>query len=181
VLLLHVFAPRYRRLVQEKLDFGIVLIRSGREVGDAPEALCEVGTVASPERVEALPDGRFNVLARGLERFRIKSMLEPRDYLLADAESIPDPAPARSRRLLKLLREYLALYGLELPARLSGGSMSRAVWLAGSLLQVEPLKRQALLESGEAKLAESLLSEEVARLRALGGLGQVPPTRPSPN
>ena len=59
--------------------------------------------------------------------------------------------------------------------------MARAVWLAGSLLQVEPLKRQALLESGESKPAESLLAEEVARLRALGGLGQVPPTRPSPN
>jgi hypothetical protein len=59
--------------------------------------------------------------------------------------------------------------------------MARAVWLAGSLLQVEPLKRQRLLESGEARVAEELLAEEVARLRALGGLGHVPPTRPSPN
>jgi Lon protease-like protein len=181
VLPLHVFEERYRKLVEEKLDFGVVLIRDGREVGEAPESLCGVGTVATLERVEALPDGRFNVLARGLERFRIGSMLPPRGHLVASVETIPDPPPARSRRLLELLRQYLSLYGLQLPPRLSGGSMARAVWLAGSLLQVEPLKRQALLESGEAVLAESMLAEEVARLKALGGLGQVPPTRPSPN
>ena len=48
-------------------------------------------------------------------------------------------------------------------------------------MQVEPGKRQRLLECGDPRLAEALLGEEVARLRALGGLGQVPPTRPSPN
>jgi Lon protease-like protein len=181
VLPLHVFEPRYRKLVQEKLDFGVVLIRAGREVGEAPESLAPVGTMARLERVEALPDGRFNVLARGLERFRLKSLLPAREYLVADVEALPDPPPARSRRLLGLLDQYLALYGLQLPARLSGGSMARAVWLAGSLLQVETPKRQALLESGEARAAESLLAEEVARLRALGGLGQLPPPRPSPN
>ena len=181
MLPLHVFEPRYRRLVQEKLDFGVILIRHGREVGEAPESLSVVGTVAALERIEALPDGGFNVLARGLERFSINSMLPARQYLVAEADALPEPPPARSRRLLELLAEYLALYGLELPARLTGGSMARAVWLAGSLLQVEPMKRQALLESGEARLAESLLAEEVSRLRALGGLGQVPPTRPSPN
>jgi Lon protease-like protein len=181
VLPLHIFEQRYRRLVQEKLDFGVVLIRSGREVGAAPDNLSDIGTMATLERVEALPDGRFNVLARGLERFRLKKLLLPRDYLLADVEPVADPPPARSRRLLQLLEQYLALYGLELPARMSGESMPRAVWLAGSLLQVEPLKRQALLESGEARLAESMLAEEIARLKALGGLGQVPPARPSPN
>jgi Lon protease-like protein len=181
VLPLHIFEPRYRRLVEEKLEFGVVLIRSGREVGPAPESLSEVGTIASLEQVEALPDGRFNVLARGLERFRVRSLLPPRDYLLAEAEPLPEPPPARSHCLLHLLEQYLALYGLKLPARLSGGSLARAVWLAGSLLQVEPLKRQALLESGEARLAESMLADEVARLKALGGLGQVPPMRPSPN
>lgn len=181
VLPLHVFEARYRKLVQEKLDFGVVLIGSGREVGEAPESLAPVGTVATLERVEALPDGRFNVLARGVERFRLNSLVAPREYLVADVETLPEPPPARSRRLLALLEQYLALYGLQLPDRLSGGSMARAVWLAGSLLQIEPLKRQALLESGEPHIAESLLAEEVARLRALGGLGQLPPARPSPN
>jgi Lon protease-like protein len=181
VLPLQVFEPRYRKLVQEKLDFGVVLIRSGREVGEAPESLAPVGTIATLERVEALADGRFNVLARGLERFRLNSLLPPREYLVGDVDTLPDPPPARSRRLMGLLEQYLSLYGLQLPARLAGGSMARAVWLAGSLLQVEPRKRQALLESGEARVAESMLAEEVARLRALGGLGQVPPPRPSPN
>jgi Lon protease-like protein len=181
VLPLQIFEPRYRRLVAEKRDFGVVLIRSGREVGEAPDELCQVGTVATLERVEALPDGRFSVLARGLERFRIVSMLEPHEYLLADVEPLPEPQAAASTQLLKLLADYLELFGLELPARFSAARTTRAVWLAGSLLQVEPAKRQRLLEEGDAAYAESLLFEEVARLRRLGGLGQLRPSRPSPN
>jgi Lon protease-like protein len=181
ILPLHIFEARYRRLVSEGLDFGVVLIRSGREVGEAVDELYDVGTRAALERVEALPDGRFNVLARGVERFRIESPAEPRGYQVAFVEVLPEPAGGRSARLLRLLREYLELYGLELPERLSGTRTTRAVWLAGSLLQVEPAKRQRLLESGDPKLAESLLEQEVGRLRALGGLGQVPPSRPSPN
>jgi Lon protease-like protein len=178
---LHVFEPRYRRLVQEQLDFGVVLIRSGREVGDAVEDLYDVGTVAKLERVEALPDGRFNVLARGVERFRIVSLLQPREYQVAMVEPLPELEGGRSARLLGLLRNYLELYGLELPDRLSGTQTTRAVWLAGSLLQVEPAKRQRLLESGDPRLAEALLEQEVGKLRALGGLGQMPRARPSPN
>jgi Lon protease-like protein len=181
VLPLQIFEPRYRRLVSEQRDFGVVLIRSGREVGEAPDELAQVGTVATFERVEALPDGRFSVVARGVSRFRIVSMLEPRDYLVAEVEPLAEPPAAPSTRLLRLLADYLELFGLQLPDRLSAARSTRAVWLAGSLLQVEPGKRQRLLETGDARLAEAVLDEEVARLRRLGGLGQLRPSRPSPN
>ena len=176
---LHVFEERYRLLVQERRDFGVVLIRSGREVGAEPE-IHEVGTVAAPERVEALADGRFNLLARGRSRFRVLSLDHGRPYLQAATEGLPDPPAAAGPRLLGLLQEYLALMGARVEG-VSAGSDLRLVWLVGAVLQVEPAKRQRLLESGDAALAEDLLATEVARLRRLGPVAPVPPRPPFPN
>jgi uncharacterized protein len=47
---LHIFEPRYREMVMHCLEtdspFGVVLIREGREVGDAEVQVHEVGTLA---------------------------------------------------------------------------------------------------------------------------------------
>jgi uncharacterized protein len=181
VLPLHVFEERYRLLVREGRDFGVVLIREGREVGAEP-LIHEVGTLAAVDRLEALPDGRFNLLARGVSRFRVRSLDRSRPYLQAEVEALPEPGAAASTRLLVLLEEYLRLHGLEVAPRLAAGAGRRAVWLAGSILQAEPRKRQRLLESGEPDLAVALLAEEVERLRRLGGpMAPVPPVTPSAN
>src|SRR5215472_15406974 len=75
VMPLNVFEERYRLLVRERLDFGVVLIRRGSEVGPGrAEDLHDVGTVATLQRIEALPDGGFAVVARGLHRFRLLAL-----------------------------------------------------------------------------------------------------------
>lgn len=180
VLPLHIFEERYRQLVREGRDFGVVLIQEGREVGSVPQ-VHRVGTLASMERVEALPDGRFNLVAKGLRRFRLSSIGEPAPYLLGEAEMLEDPLPAARPRLLALLEEYLRLHGLAVAPQLSDAVGMRAVWLAGAVLQAEPLKRQALLESGDPALAEALLEAEIERIRRLGHLQNVPPAGFSPN
>jgi Lon protease-like protein len=185
VLPLHVFEERYRLLVQERRDFGVVLIRQGSEVGPGRgEDVMPVGTVATLEEVHALPDGRFYVLGRGLDRFRIQSLDHSRPYLSAQVEILDQPSPTPRPRLFQVLERYLRLRGLELAdevraeLRVGGPAL---VWTAGSLLEVEPAKRQQLLETGDAELAESLLSAEAAKLEAIGELGSVPPRRPEPN
>ena len=180
VLPLHIFEPRYRQLVTEGDDFGIVLIREGREALSVPE-VHGVGTVAHLERVEALPDGRFNVLVRGIDRFRIAHLGEPDPYLVAHVESLPAGPPAAGPRLLARLEEYLRLHGMELDPEAARALAARAVWLAGAVLEVEPGKRQALLESGDAALAEQLLAAEIDRLRRHGRLAQVSSGGFSPN
>ncbi len=180
VLPLHIFEERYRQLVREGKDFGVVLIREGREVGSVPE-VHEVGTLATLDRVEALPDGRFNVVAKGLQRFRLVSTSEPAPYLLGEAQPLEDPPATSGPRLLALLEVYLQLHGLTVAPRLSTAAGKRAVWLAGAVLQAEPAKRQALLESGDSGLAESLLVAEIERIRRLGHLENVPPAGFSPN
>jgi len=179
VLPLHIFEERYRQLVREGRDFGVVLIREGREVGSVPQ-VHEVGTVAAMDQVEALPDGRYNIVAKGLQRFRLLSTAEPAPYLLGEAEMLDEPPPDVGPRLLALLDDYLQLHGLAVP-QLSNALGKRAVWLAGAVLQAEAPKRQALLESGDPALAEALLEAEIERIRRLGHLQNVPPPGFSPN
>ena len=105
VLPLHVFEERYRLLVRELLElpedqrrFGVVAIRSGREVGsDGVRALYDVGCVAHLRSAEAHPDGRFDLVSTGTARFRLQSLDEhAQPYLVGDIEVLADrigPAP----------------------------------------------------------------------------------------
>jgi Lon protease-like protein len=182
VLPLHVFEERYRLLVRERLDFGVVLIRQGGEVGEElrVEDLHPVGTVATFQRIEGLPDGRYAVVVRGLYRFRLLSLEPGLPYLRGHVERLPDPPPGAPPRLISLLERYLAAHGVE-PPTLSPTLASRAVWLVGALLQVEPGTRQRLLESGDPALAEALLTQELAKLGGIGRLGLMRPKPPSRN
>ncbi len=104
LLPLHVFEERYRVMVGELLElpedrrrFGVVAIREGREVGvDGVRALHEVGCVARLTHVQAHPDGRYDLVALGTERFRLGRLVHDRPYLSADVallgEEVVDPA-----------------------------------------------------------------------------------------
>ena len=68
---LHIFEPRYRALVQHALasDQRIGMIQP-RGVGDPPP-LFDMGCVGKIIHVEALDDGRYNVVLEGQARFRL--------------------------------------------------------------------------------------------------------------
>ncbi len=68
---LHIFEPRYRALVADALarDRRIAMIQP-RGGGPRP-ALFDVGCVGRIAQVDALDDGRFNIVLEGLTRFRL--------------------------------------------------------------------------------------------------------------
>lgn len=70
---LHIFEPRYRALVTDALarDRRIAMIQPRNS--EEPPALFDVGCVGRIAQVEALDDGRFNIVLQGLTRFRILS------------------------------------------------------------------------------------------------------------
>ncbi len=75
---LRVFEPRYLAMIdevldRETLDFGVVLIERGHEVGGG-DARFGVGTMARVEQVES-GDGLAALVARGSHRFRVVSWL----------------------------------------------------------------------------------------------------------
>src|SRR5205807_806720 len=83
---------RVEAAVRERLACGVVLIRHGSEVGPGrAEDLHPVGTIATLQRIETLPDGRFSVVARGLYRFRLYGLDHSRLYLQGHVERLEDP------------------------------------------------------------------------------------------
>jgi Lon protease-like protein len=73
---LHIFEPRYRAMVSDALarDRRIAMIQPQAPVEGAP--LFQVGCVGHIGEVEALDDGRFNLVLEGVSRFRILRELE---------------------------------------------------------------------------------------------------------
>jgi Lon protease-like protein len=68
---LHIFEPRYRALVGDALirDRQIAMIQPQRPVEGAP--LYKVGCVGKIGEVQAMDDGRYNLILEGVARFRL--------------------------------------------------------------------------------------------------------------
>ena len=73
---LHIFEPRYRAMVQDALarDRRIGMIQPQRAEEGAP--LFQIGCLGKIVEVEALDDGRFNLVLEGEARFRVLRELD---------------------------------------------------------------------------------------------------------
>src|SRR5215212_6414723 len=82
---LHIFEPRYRAMVSDALAgdriIGMVLLKPGFESDyDGRPPIYQVGCAGVITHSEALPDGRFNIVLRGLEKFRITGEDRSKSY-----------------------------------------------------------------------------------------------------
>ena len=155
LLPLHIFEPRYRQLIGECIQhgqpFGVVLIRSGEEVGEAAEPV-EVGTTAQIVQVESIADDRMNILCVGKARFRILELLHDKPYLSGRIEWWPwEPYQAGSAdvdRIRRQLDRYVRTLAentegqLELTLPDEPATLAN---IAASVLQVESSEKQRLL------------------------------------
>jgi Lon protease-like protein len=105
---LHIFEERYKEMVGEAIrensEFGIVLARGDGIVN----AGC---TVVVKEVLKSYPDGRMDILTRGVRRFEIVGLNEDKAYLRGEVEFFDDedsgPAPVELRE--KALAQYRRL------------------------------------------------------------------------
>ena len=159
---LHIFEPRYRALVTDALarDRRIAMIQPRDIGGDGPAdvpALFDIGCVGRIAQVEALDDGRFNIVLEGLTRFRLLNEIDvttPFRQVEASfagfADDVPPPPLAmilraelerESRRFAKA-RGYVVDW--DAVGRLDDES------LVNGIAQIAPFdaaSKQALLES----------------------------------
>ncbi len=188
---LHIFEPRYRQLAVDLVtgavpgrSFGVVAIRQGREVGPgAVEAMRDVGCTARLTEARRLPDGRFEIVARGERRFRLLAVDDAAaPYLVGSVEWMPDTEPGQEDRTLlpalahvarQSYRRYHAVTwqreDRDEPGADVDPCMLAHLLAADCLLALED--RQALLEERDPaqrlRLVRSLLARETGFLRSL--------------
>lgn len=152
---LHVFEPRYRRMVARCLEydrrFGLVYHDSD-EQGPFLTELGRVGCVAEIESFQPLPDGRSLMLARGIERFRIEDGIESEEpyyeALVTAYADLDGPLDLLRRReeSLALFEEVLSTLPEE-PERLPELNLQHELsFPLVRTIQVEPPWQQAFLE-----------------------------------
>jgi uncharacterized protein len=78
---LHIFEPRYRALVSDAMardrKIGMIQPRqTGKTDGHGAPPLFSVGCVGKIAHVEALDDGRYNIILEGITRFRMLRELD---------------------------------------------------------------------------------------------------------
>jgi Lon protease-like protein len=155
---LHVFEPRYREMVQHALEadrvIGMVLLRPGYEADYAGRPpVFSIGCAGFITHADPLPDGRYNIVLRGLDRFRITGEETTRSFRLAHVEVLPESAGAGDRaamaehrqRLESLLAAAVEHRGLDprLPSAIPSHDLVNTL---AQYLALEPIERQALLE-----------------------------------
>jgi len=168
---LHIFEPRYREMVADAVAsdrmIGMVLLRPGwdRDYEGRPP-IYPIGCSGVMTHVERLGDGRYNIVLRGLERFRIVEEDHARSYRRAVAEPLveytmagEDRAAIRSQRakLEQLLAPAAEKTGtdINIPSAMSDEDLVNAL---AQYLDFEPLEKQALLEQQNLRArAESLV------------------------
>ena len=179
---LHIFESRYRRMTSDCLDsnlpIGMALALPGSVHGR--EIPATVGTFARIVDYARLPDGRYNLLTVGTQRFRILAEEhESRPYLVAQVEPLDDTPDANTEELSQLANEARAALATYLRTVLTLlGSEERMIappedacdlsYLIGSCLSCDDDQKQSLLEitSVSARLAVGIqeLRAETAAL-----------------
>ena len=154
---LHIFEPRYRQMVDDALNgdriIGMVLLRPGWERDyDGRPAVYPVGCAGVITHAERLPDGRFNIVLRGMEKFRITGEEGGKAYRLAHVEPVPEPAAESVRTEMRTERRKLETLLVpqpegqpdpKVPSSMPDEDLVNAL---AQYLEFEPVEKQALLE-----------------------------------
>jgi Lon protease-like protein len=152
---LHIFEPRYRKMVADALaghqTIGMTLLQPGWEddyLGRPP--VYPVGCAGTIERSEMLEDGRYNIVLRGETRFRIARERMDEPYRLASVEALADP-PGDAAEIESMRDKVLAAIGrssegavslvlqAEIPPDLFVNALAQSLDLA-------PVEKQSLLD-----------------------------------
>ena len=153
---LHIFEDRYRIMVGDALRgdrmIGMVLLRAtGDSMVDEVPAVYPVGCAGLITHSEKLDDGRYNIVLRGLEKFRIIEEDRTRPYRRARVETISetlsssDALTADRARLEHMLDRRLAVRRSEsrVPPDMADTDLVNAL---SQYLDLDPVEKQALLE-----------------------------------
>jgi Lon protease-like protein len=155
---LHIFEPRYREMVADALEgdriIGMVLLRQGFEADyDGRPPIYPIGCAGLISHSERLADGRYNIVLRGLEKFRVIGEDTSRSYRVAEIDTIIEPLSGADRQIMRAERQRLeallvpqpAGRGVDpkVPPSMADEELVNAL---AQYLELETVEKQALLE-----------------------------------
>ncbi|MBS7670869.1 LON peptidase substrate-binding domain-containing protein [Croceicoccus gelatinilyticus] len=153
---LHIFEPRYRALVTDSLarDRMIGMIQPVRPAEGSP--LFEIGCLGRIDDVEALEDGRFNIVLDGLARFRtVRELDVTTPFRQIDAELLEENEdavllPIERASLEQESRRFADRQGYsvdwEQVSRLDDMALVNGI---SQVAPFDPASKQALLEASD--------------------------------
>jgi uncharacterized protein len=161
-LRLRIFEPRYQLMladcVKNMQPFGVLLIKTGLEIGTDPVSTYNTGVTAQITRIDPQKKGVTLITAIGLERFRVSSFNHDKAYLGGNIEL----SPLKFTEQTQLDFSYLAMHRevnkyLEIVHQASRKkkpfnqpklppNLEPLAFLAASILQIPPHEKQTLLE-----------------------------------
>jgi uncharacterized protein len=163
---LHIFEPRYRAMVADALKgdriIGMTTLKPGYEANYAGRPpVYEIGCAGVITDVEELSGGRFNIVLRGVVKFRVTGEDDSRSYRLARVEAMPEMSDDTQKAALRKQRQRLE-------ALVTKGSDSKVppdttdeelVNMLAQYLPMNHAQRQALLELESVLLRAQALIE----------------------
>jgi ATP-dependent Lon protease len=166
---LHIFEPRYKRMmktvIDEEIPFGVVLARES--------GIATVGCTAIVRDVaRTYPDGRMDIVTTGESAYRVRGVHKDKEYLEATVELMaedlqPGPSSAATELLTLFTDCHLLLHGSP-PGEIDINDQDDGLLsyrIAGEL----PLELETLQELLEMRV------EAERRLKLIGRLNQLLP------
>lgn len=183
---LHVFEPRYRKMIRECVETsrpvavcGVKRLLERRPENSPNLAIFEPVTVVSlgdPRITETLPDGRLLVEVEMRERARVLELTQSLPYYLARTEPLADrdTPPSATQAVLRaeVSARFEALWQAvrkdqsELPFPLETLSFSQLSFQILGFLQTDPILAQLLLEEQDPERRASILLDILYSLEA---------------
>lgn len=152
---LRIFEPRYLEMVSTCLKteqgFGICLIRSGSEVGQAAQTY-ETGTLSEISYFNQQADGLLGITASGKQRFHIVATeIKSNQLTIAEVELIPNesaiPVPGKYASAVDILKRIFENLGY--PFAKIEKHYDDASWVSSRLAEFLPIsleQKQYLLQ-----------------------------------
>jgi Lon protease-like protein len=179
MLPLHIFEERYKEMVGEAIrdtsEFGVVLAKD--------EGILNAGcTVVVDKVLRSHPDGRMDILTRGIRRFEIVMLNQEKPYLRGEVayfdDDEPDPAPNEVRdEALRLYQSWLDLQERSPVTEAMLGDAQLSFQLAQGIQDVDFLHflLRTRSEALRLKKVAEFLSEYVPRQRLTAVMKKLAP------
>jgi Lon protease-like protein len=184
MLPLHVFEPRYRKMVQDclagdkRLAMGLLKAGWEKDYYERPpvHAIAGAGEIIQHEE---LADGRFNILVRGTTRIGVSVELPPDlPYRVVRARPLPDRYPDGAPDALRLRIDRLKVFYLRILAEVQKGQGEMAKIFSGvkdpgiivdriaGAVIAETEARQQILECVDVPTRVSLVQDHLVGILA---------------